>query len=297
MLFNDALIRRSQRALVPRVCMYTYVYVHTRVRIKKYMKKRSEVGGQSKVECFDVFPYSSVARCCSVSTYSCRESRPSRYVLWRKLATRIYLPLRDRGKGNRSLTNTPRSINLDLLIFPGDIPSSRFSRHDLFECYSRNDISSFLRPSTGKASNSGSRTWTLKSWQTREERRRGTSVSTTCRIGRLPSDPYVQPVTCYQSRFRTICPLLPRFPHSSLSSRPSSSEFNSNLPRFAQSQPDRSSDCERLIARTKERWDEVFLQFSNAIQRKVLSRHLFILLYERQKDFHQMIIANHSNET
>lgn len=201
------------------------------------------------------------------------------------------------GKGNRSLTNTPRSINLDLLIFPGDIPSSRFSRHDLFECYSRNDISSFLRPSTGKASNSGSRTWTLKSWQTREERRRGTSVSTTCRIGRLPSDPYVQPVTCYQSRFRTICPLLPRFPHSSLSSRPSSSEFNSNLPRFAQSQPDRSSDCERLIARTKERWDEVFLQFSNAIQRKVLSRHLFILLYERQKDFHQMIIANHSNET
>lgn len=297
MLFNDALIRRSQRALVPRVCMYTYVYVHTRVRIKKYMKKRSEVGGQSKVECFDVFPYSSVARCCSVSTYSCRESRPSRYVLWRKLPIRIYLPLRDRGKGNRSLTNTPRSINLDLLIFPGDIPSSRFSRHDLFECYSRNDISSFLRPSTGKASNSGSRTWTLKSWQTREERRRGTSVSTTCRIGRLPSDPYVQPVTCYQSRFRTICPLLPRFPHSSLSSRPSSSEFNSNLPRFAQSQPDRSSDCERLIARTKERWDEVFLQFSNAIQRKVLSRHLFILLYERQKDFHQMIIANHSNET
>lgn len=121
MLFNDALIRRSQRALVPRVCMYTYVYVHTRVRIKKYMKKRSEVGGQSKVECFDVFPYSSVARCCSVSTYSCRESRPSRYVLWRKLPTRIYLPLRDRGKGNRSLTNTPRSINLDLLIFPGDI--------------------------------------------------------------------------------------------------------------------------------------------------------------------------------
>lgn len=94
----------------------------------------------------------------------------------------------------------------------GYIPSSRFSRHDLFECYSRNDISSFLRPSTGKASNSGSRTWTLKSWQTREERRRGTSVSTTCRIGRLPSDPYVQPVTCYQSRFRTICPLLPRFP-------------------------------------------------------------------------------------
>lgn len=89
----------------------------------------------------------------------------------------------------------------------GYIPSSRFSRHDLFECYSRNDISSFLRPSTGKASNSGSRTWTLKSWQTREERRRGTSVSTTCRIGRLPSDPYVQPVTCYQSRFRTICPL------------------------------------------------------------------------------------------
>lgn len=173
----------------------------------------------------------------------------------------------------------------------GYIPSSRFSRHDLFECYSRNDISSFLRPSTGKASNSGSRTWTLKSWQTREERRRGTSVSTTCRIGRLPSDPYVQPVTCYQSRFRTICPLLPRFPHSSLSSRPSSSEFNSNLPRFAQSQPDRSSDCERLIARTKERWDEVFLQFSNAIQRKVLSRHLFILLYERQKDFHQMIIT------
>lgn len=216
------------------------------------MKKRSEVGGQSKVECFDVFPYSSVARCCSVSTYSSRESRPSRYVLWRKLPIRIYLPLRDRGKGNRSLTNTPRSINLDLLIFPGDIPSSRFSRHDLFECYSRNDISSFLRPSTGKASNSGSRTWTLKSWQTREERRRGTSVSTTCRIGRLPSDPYVQPVTCYQSRFRTICPLLPRFPHSSLSSRPSSSELNSNLPRFAQSQPDRSSDCERLI-RANER--------------------------------------------
>lgn len=262
------------------------------------MKKRSEVGGQSKVECFDVFPYSSAARCCSVSTYSSRESRPSRYVLWRKLPTRIYLPLRDRGKGNRSLTNTPRSINLDLLIFPGDI-YLLLGSHGTISLNATRATTFLLSldPSTGKASNSGSRTWTLKSWQTREERRRGTSVSTTCRIGRLPSDPYVQPVTCYQSRFRTICPLLPRFPHSSLSSRPSSSEFNSNLPRFAQSQPDRSSDCERLIARTKERWDEVFLQFSNAIQRKVLSRHLFILLYERQKDFHQMIIANHSNET
>lgn len=63
-----------------------------------------------------------------------------------------------------------RSSNKSL-IFPANLPPP-FSRHG----------STFLLSTRRKDTSS-----TLKSWQTGEERRSGTSVSTTCRIGRLPS--------------------------------------------------------------------------------------------------------------
>lgn len=121
-LFNDALICRTQRALVPHVYIYIYICIKctcTRVRIKKLYRKTRMLQ-----HTFLIHPSlfrNNLLRIASIQIYIIITEKitDSKYWVLDPLVAKEY----------RSLTNTPLapSINLDLLIFPGDIRSTFFS--------------------------------------------------------------------------------------------------------------------------------------------------------------------------